>query len=29
VDNQGLPIKRFAPTDKPENMAADVEALLV
>jgi glutathione peroxidase len=29
VDKDGVPIKRYAPTDKPEGMAADVEALLI
>jgi len=28
VDKAGAPTKRYAPTDKPESMAADVEALL-
>ena len=28
VDKSGVPTKRYAPTDKPESMAADVEALL-
>jgi len=28
VDKDGIPTKRYAPTDKPESMASDVEALL-
>lgn len=28
VDDSGAPVKRYAPTDKPENMSADVEKLL-
>jgi len=28
VDKDGIPAKRYAPTDKPESMASDVEALL-
>jgi glutathione peroxidase len=28
VDKEGVPTKRYAPTDKPESMAADVEAVL-
>jgi len=28
VDKNGVPSKRYAPTDKPQSMAADVEALL-
>ncbi len=28
VGRDGVPIKRYAPSDKPESMAADVEALL-
>ena len=28
VDKDGMPTKRYAPSDKPESMQADVEALL-
>ena len=28
VDKNGEPIKRYAPTDKPESLAADIEAAL-
>ena len=28
IDRKGIPVKRFAPSFKPENMAADIERLL-
>ncbi|MDE1923160.1 MAG: glutathione peroxidase [Gammaproteobacteria bacterium] len=28
IDGNGVPIKRYAPTDKPESLAADIEAAL-
>jgi len=28
VDRQGAPVKRFAPTDTPESLTAEIEALL-
>jgi glutathione peroxidase len=28
VGKNGEPLKRFAPTDKPENLTADIEAAL-
>jgi glutathione peroxidase len=29
ISPNGEPLKRYAPTDKPENMGADVEAALL
>ena len=28
VDKEGLPVKRYAPVDKPEGLCSDVEAVL-